>query len=276
MTTGAAAITLAAINSRAKVTHGLYWDDGRAWTVSNWPRLCAELRSMRIDHIVVVTNGSDAAKAGKADGRWSASQLGALRRGRNAPRVHAMVWASPTKAFARAFAKYCAELHQAGIDVVELDVERDVWGDAATDYADKETVARALVQIAIDAGLTVGVTMIPDRVYAGFERSDYISMQSYSRYHGGLAQFDGDGPYAPGPMQRRGANAAQRLGLPLVQALGAWDQRWGTRPLGPEMMHAYEAARATSRSVRWWSSKWVIGSRAQPEVRKIIEKLILA
>lgn len=275
MLSGIGAVT-AAIAAGARASHGLWWDDGRSWTLENWPRLCAELKSIGIDHIVVNTNGHKNAIAGLADGRWTAEHLGRLARAKNAPRVHAMVWAAPTKAFHASFARFCGELHQAGIGTVELDIERDAWGTALVGFASREEAARALVQTAIEAGLRIGVTMIPERVYAGFERADYIAVQSYSRYHDGLENHAPGGAYGPGNMQRRGATAAKRAGLPLVQGLAAYDQTWAGKPFGPEMRAAYDAARSTSRVIRWWSSKWVIGHYAQPAVRRMIEKLIQA
>lgn len=276
MIAGLSAVTLAVAFGRASRSHGLWWDDGRSWTLAHWPRLCAELKAMGIDHIVVGTNGSENAKLGRADGRWSAEQLAQLAAPRNAPRVHAMVWAAPTATFLASFKRYCSELQQTGIRVVELDIEREVWGDTpVSGFPSKEAAADALLQAALDAGLVVGVTMIPDRVYPGFERADYIAIQSYSRFAGGADTHRPGGNYGPGAMQERGARAAKRAGLPLVQGLAAYDQQF-SGPLGPEMHTAYDAAHRTSKVIRWWSSKWVIGANANPDVRRVIEKLIQA
>lgn len=258
-------------------THGLYWDDGRTWTFERWPALCKDLRALKIDHIIVNTNGSEAAKAGRASGRWSAEQLRRLQT-HDAPNVHAMVWAAPTAAFANDFRTFCQSLAKANIRVVELDIERDAWGEPVRGFASREAAAATLVDIAHDAGLTVGVTMIPSRLYAGFHDADYLVPQAYSKYANGAANHDAGGYYAPKNMQDRAARAAANAypRLPLVLALAAHDQRW---PAGPfanlhGMDVAYHAARQHSKSIRWWSSKWVVGHRADPQVKERIRKMV--
>lgn len=257
-------------------THGLYWDSGRTWTLENWPRLVEELRDLKIDHIVVNTNGSKAAIEGKAGGRWSPAHLARLQAARGAPSIHAMIWAAPTRAFADDFARYARQLASAGVRVVELDVERDAWGVAVRGFESREAAARELVRIAKDAGLVVGVTMIPARIYAGFEAADYIAVQAYSKYNGGAENHGHGAYYGPGNMQDRAARAAARAGLPCVIALAAYDQRWPSGPLADlrAIDIAWEGARRNSRSVRWWSSKWIVGHRADPEVKARIRALV--
>lgn len=279
ITLGLAGITAAAGAAvRAKnISHGLWWDDGRQWTTKNWIRLAGELRSMGIDHIVVNTNGHEAAIAGHADGRWTAAQLGALRGLSKLVDVHAMVWCAPNRAFANSFGRYCKELYAAGIRVVELDAERDAWGTAVTGFASREAAAAELIRVAKAAGLTVGVTMIPERMYPEFFGADYVAVQAYSRYNKGTANHGYGQAYGPGRMQELAYRRAKQARLPLVTGLAAYDQDWhGSKELADlhGMTLAYDTARQLSRSIRWWSSKWLVGHRAQPAVRARIAKLI--
>lgn len=266
-----AAASTAAFRNRH--SHGLYWDDGRTWTLTHWAAISSQLASMGIDHIVIVTNGSAAAREHKADGRWSAKQLAQLRTV-GAPDILAMVWGAPTKQFAKNFDRYCAELRSAGIRTVELDVERDVWGMMPVGFRSHKEAATELLRIARSHGLRIGVTMIPSRMYPEFAGADYVSVQAYSKYNGGAENHGPGGYYGPAQMQERAYRAALKLKMPLVMALAAYDQRWPSYK-GLEGMHiAYQAARNRARCVRWWSSKWVVGSRADPAVRNHIAQLI--
>lgn len=274
--TAGAMMSLASLITMQKMptkTHGLYWDDGRTWTLENWPRLVQLLKKMGVDYIVVNTNGSEAARAGRASGRWSAAQLSKLMV-QGGPDVHAMAWASPTRAFADDFDKYCASLRAHGIRVVELDVERDAWGLPSTGFSSHREAAKSLLKIARSHGLTIGVTMIPSRMYAEFAGADYVAAQAYSKYKGGAANHAPGGAYGPGNMQRRAYRAAKNLGVPLVQALAAYDQKWPELKRLDGMTIAYKQARNSSNSIRYWSSKWVVGSRADATVAHHIQTLI--
>ena len=270
-----AASAVAATRKRAH-EHGLYWDIGRSETLTEWPRLILELRQMGIDYIVVNTNGHEAAIAGKADGRWSAAQLARLAAGARAPQVRAMGWAAPTSTFDASFSRYCRNLAKAGIRVVELDIERDAWGTAVKGFSSRHEAAQALLKGARDAGLVVGVTMIPERLYDEFKTADYVSIQAYSRNNRGMANHGFGATYGPGGMQDRAYKGAQRLRLPWVCGLAAYDQYWDDERRADlkGMRIAYEAAAARSRSICWWSAKWVLGHRADSRVRSQITRLI--
>lgn len=275
---GAAALTASAVAMRRKNKreHGLYWDIGRSWTLQHWPRLTAELKQLGIDYIVVNTNGSEAAIAGKADGRWTAEQLGQLDAAARGPQVRAMVWAAPTRKFADDFARYCRRLRVVGIRVVELDIERDAWGTLVKGFKSREEAAAHLLRVARDAGLTVGVTMIPDRLYGEFATADYVSVQAYSRNNKGAANHGYGATYGPGGMQERAYTGALRLRLPWVCGLAAYDQHWKDDRLSglKGMRIAYDAAANRSKSICWWSAKWVLGHRQDPQVRAEIARLI--
>lgn len=268
----AAAASAAAFAPRRRA-HGLYWDDGRSWTLNHWPTLVPKLKSLGIDHVVVNVNGSEAAKNNRADGRWTAEQLRQLRVP-GGPDIHAMVWASPTRAFAIDFDRYCQSLRKAGIRVVELDVERDAWGLAPAGYRSHADAAAELLRIARKHGLTIGVTMIPSRMYAEFHGADYVSVQAYSKYNSGQENHGPTGYYGPGQMQERAYRAALSARMPMVTALAAYDQKWPALDGLAGMTIAYQAAVQRSRCVRWWSSKWVVGSRAQADVQAHIRAMI--
>jgi hypothetical protein len=79
-----------------------------------------------------------------------------------------------------------------------------------------------------------------------------------------------DHQYGPGGMQRLTLDRARQVptkdGRPMVACgLAAYDQSWPGRKPEDAMRVAYDAAlKYGPEEVRWWSSKWVIGARAQP------------
>lgn len=86
------------------------------------------------------------------------------------------------------------------------------------------------------------------------------------------------GPMGPGRRQRewlgrqeRPGLAIPRLGQPagplLSVGLAAWSQVWPGHTVAEAMGAAYDAAlHVDPAEVRWWSSKWVVGSRRLPAV----------
>ena len=268
----AAASATAYARTHPGTSHGLYWDAARDWSLENWPTIEQELGRIGIDHIVVPLNGHEHAIAGRAAVRWLPEHVATLIRKARSIRVDVMIWAAPTAEFVADARRVLPRLKRAGVSIVEFDAERDAWGVVPVGTT-RAAAALALLDAARSAGLNAGVTMIPERIYPEWASADYCAVQSYSRANGGLANHSGDGPYAPGNMQRLGARRVQQAGMPLVQALAAYDQRWPGTPVVEPMRRAYEAAASSSRVVRWWSAKWVVGHRAQADVRAAIAML---
>lgn len=272
---GAAAVATAGavqLASRSR-SHGLWWDGGASSTVAGWSSTRRTLLEMGIDHVVLALNDHADAREGKAVTNWAPAQIVAVARPRR-PRVDVMIWAAPTRAFVRSLEEQLPNLKRAGVRVVEFDIERDAWGVSPAGFDSRRAAAIEIARVTRAAGFVVGTTQIVERLYEDWRGlSDYVAVQAYSHARGGEPSYQPGGIYAPGAMQERAAQKVRAYGAPLVQGLYAHDQVFDDLNAEAAMTTAYHAAARTSRVMRWWSSKWVLGHRDNGYSKAVIRQL---
>jgi hypothetical protein len=101
---------------------------------------------------------------------------------------------------------------------------------------------------------------------------DAIFPQAYSVRERDGALIAWDHPFGPGNMQELTFQNARKTGAKAIGfGLAAYEQSWPGHTIEEAMRVALERTRALGVThVRYWSSKWVVGTRAQTAARKAI------
>lgn len=114
---------------------------------------------------------------------------------------------------------------------------------------------------------------------------DILYAQAYSvRNRVGVGPIDWDHSYGPGRMQRLTLDRTLLVpGTPkkprVAVGLAAWDQRWPRHTVHEAILCAVQASLFyRPAEIRWWSSKWILGSQAgrNRDVVRAIEELARA
>jgi hypothetical protein len=99
-----------------------------------------------------------------------------------------------------------------------------------------------------------------------------IFPQAYSVNERDGKEIPWDHPFGPGNMQEVTLEHARKTGCATVGlGLAAYEQSWPGHTIEEAMHVALERARSLGvEHVRYWSSKWIVGTRAQAAARKAI------
>lgn len=273
-----------ALFKRRSVTRGVWWDIAASTTMADMPGYVAKLKAFGIRDVMVMAQDLDEPEYRL---RWTPAQLKAF-----ATAVHAegmafgiALWPAPTRAYLDQMifgSDGSPSLRSLQVltraDALEFDIESNNWSaDKMVGFASQDECAAAFAEVltaAAGRGAVAGSTTYPSSLSRdGFiaklaKRLNYQAVQSYSH----ASKYPWDGPYGPGKMQRLGAEKVAALGVPnVIIGLGAWDQAYPGHTIREAMQIAYQTAfDLGAKNVRYWSAKWILTSRANPEVQDFI------
>jgi hypothetical protein len=201
------------------------------------------------------------------------------------------VWPEPSKAYLEELElKIGPMLEASGAAGIEFDCEGNWLKGGLRGYPSLEAASQAFVEsfrrISLRYDVRTELTTYPYHAENGKSalvapHCGRILPQAYSVRKRSSGDVDWDSRFGPGGMQRLTMDRALRVpGVgqnsgPLVGcALAAYDQTWPDRDPSEAMQVAYDAAMTYNPiEIRYWSSKWIFGARANGYASKFIKGL---
>jgi hypothetical protein len=235
------------------------------------------LRALPLSHVAVMVDSTETG----LDARWTARQLADLAHAVPEMGVVLTLWPEPTAAYVRQLERELPALIAAGVvRTVELDLEGGWKLGKLSGYASMRAAGQALVEAVRRSGAREHeVTTFPAHAEAhergAVQDEARLWLQTYPVAHARGERRDFDGPLGP---ERRPFEDVVRVrktaepGVEVCAGLAAWAQDgWPGEPGDAMAMALGSAVRAGVRRVRWWSSKHVIGARANGYAAAAIE-----
>lgn len=262
--------------SATSVTVGIWVDDAPARVTTE--DYVATLAEHGITRAAVMVNRSNTRTG--SDGwrqRWSKSQLATARELFDEEGIDIVLtaWPRPDRDQIDTMCAALGPLADACQPVaLEVDVEgnwKNTFRNGFATLGDAgEYLTQELRDVAVPRGARLEATTFP--FHAEFspgkatvaERVDAVVPQAYSvsRRRGG--RVDWAGPFGPGRMQQFAVDRARGVNPNVVCGLAAYRQKWDGHSVEEAMDAAFEGAvDAGCDEVRYWSSKWVVGSQAR-------------
>lgn len=179
-------------------------------------------------------------------------------------------------------------LKAAGAAALESDVESNWTRKLVNGFPNLDKAGDALVAMydRLRSSLDVRVELTTFTEHPENSKSadvaphvDRLYVQAYSVRNRTEGVIDWDGRYGPGGMQRLTLDRANQVpktnGKPLVCCgLAAYDQEWPGKKGEDAMRVAYDAAlHYNPLEIRFWSSKWVLGIKANGYASRFIKSL---
>jgi hypothetical protein len=235
------------------------------------------LRALPLSHVAVMIDST----ATGLDARWTARELAELAAAIPEMSIVLTLWPEPTRAYVRQLERELPSLVAGAVArCVELDLEGGWKVSKLEGYASMRAAGQALVAALLAAGVReYEVTTFPAHAEAQERGAVHdearLWLQTYPVAEARGEKREYSGPLGP---ERRPFEDVLRVrknaepGVEICAGLAAWAQDgWPGEP-GEAMALALDSARrAGVRRVRWWSSKHVIGARANDYAVAAIE-----
>lgn len=253
---------------------GIWIDDSPATVLQ--AGYLARLTGLPLGHIAVMAEGS----GDGLDVRWTQRQLRELAASTPGFRRILTLWPEPDADYLIELDDRLPGLLEAlGSDVVELDLEGHWKSHKVRGFRSLREAGTALRGVVRTHAREVEVTTFPAHLEANargaFTGEDRLLLQSYAVSEARGEKRAPDGRYGP---ERRAfedivqARAKGEPGVEVAVGLAAWQQSgWPGEPEEAMAAALASAQRAGVGMVRWWSSKHVIGARANSYAAKAIE-----
>lgn len=197
----------------------------------------------------------------------------------------------PTEAYLTQFeAKIPVLLEAGGASALEFDLEGNWLPIKVMGFANLDKAGDALVEVfqRVTPQLDVRTEVTTYPFHTENNRSadvaphcDRVLGQAYSVYIRNDTPQDWDGNYGPGKMQHLTLDRSRKVpglgtsgGPQLSCGLAAYDQEWPGHTGAQAMQIAWDTALAYGPlEVRWWSTKWIFGVKANGYASRFLKAL---
>jgi hypothetical protein len=235
------------------------------------------LRALPLSHVAVMIDSTERG----LDARWTARQLAELASAIPEMAIVLTLWPEPTAEYIRQLERELPALVAAAVArTVENDLEGGWKRAKLSGFPSMKAAGRALVAVERAAGAREHeATTFPAHGEAhergAVEDEARLWLQTYAVAHARGERRDFGGAHGP---ERRPFEDVMRVqkvaepGVEICAGLAAWEQDdWPGEPGAAMALSLESARRAGVRRVRWWSSKHVLGARANGYAYAAIE-----